>query len=415
MNQQTALKIMQSGENVFLTGEAGSGKTFVLNMFIEWAKDQGSSVAICASTGIAATHLGGKTIHSWSGLGISRQLDDYKLRRILANKNTTTAIEECETLIIDEISMLDGSRLDSINQILKAVKQSDLPFGGVQIIVSGDFFQLPPITNDREKDYAFNSSSWKEANFKICYLLEQHRQDDNTLLDILQAIRSNNLNEYHIEHVQSRVIEPSDSSNNITKLYTHNVDVDIINMNRLEEIPGESREFIMQTRGDKRAIANLIKGCLAPEILTIKIGAEIMFVSNHFAGKYVNGTRGKLIDFDDGRPVVKVGSKSITVEPATWKQEDKDQPLAEITQYPIRLAWAITVHKSQGMSLDSAEIDLSKAFEPGMGYVALSRVRSLKGLKLLGINNIALRVDEEVKKIDQELRSQSIDLASKFS
>jgi ATP-dependent exoDNAse (exonuclease V) alpha subunit len=410
MKQLEALSVLKSGRNVFLTGEAGSGKTYILNDFISYMRDQGVNVAVTASTGIAATHLGGKTIHSWAGIGIKKHLDTFTLKKILQNKPRCDAINEADILIIDEISMLDGSRLNSINQVLKSVRQSTRAFGGLQLIVCGDFFQLPPVSRDDRKDYAFTSDAWQEAKFQVCYLEEQYRQEDEILLQILKAIRSGEVDSYHIEHIQARIVEPGNTSSTITRLFTHNVDVDKLNNENLQQLPGESRQFVMKVRGDRVASESMIKGCLAPEILELKEGAEVMFVSNNFSGKYVNGTRGKVIGYDGGLPIVQVKNRRITVEEHTWKLDDNDQTVAELTQLPLRLAWAITVHKSQGMSLDNAQIDLTKAFEPGMGYVALSRVRSLNGLQILGINNLALKVDQEVLKLDTNLRKQSLNV-----
>ncbi len=408
MNQEQALNILKSGENVFLTGEAGSGKTYVLNKFIEHLHKQGASIAITASSGIAATHIGGRTVHSWSGLGIRETVDDQHMKKIVNNTPLADNIADTEVLIIDEISMLDGNRLDAINLIVKTVKKSSLPFGGMQVVLCGDFFQLPPISKDRDKNYAFSSIAWAELNLKICYLSGQFRQDDDTLLEILKAIRTNTVSDYHREHLISRIREPDDNNTNVTRLFTHNINVERINQKNLDNIPSDQIDYQMKTKGDKRAILSMLKGCLAPELLSLKEGAEVMFVANNFAKHYINGTRGQVIGFDDeNKPIVKVGKREIVVEKHKWKLEEHDQTLAEITQYPLRLAWAITIHKSQGMSLNSATIDLSKAFEPGMGYVAISRIKDLAGLRLTGINNMAMQVDSDVAEFDVKIQEMS--------
>lgn len=404
MLQTEALKILQSGRNTFVTGQPGSGKTYVLNTFIDWARDEDLSVAVTASTGIAATHLGGTTIHSWAGIGIKDSLSLNDLKRIKENGIRAENIKDADVLIIDEISMLDGPRFEMIDQVLQFVRESTQPFGGVQLVVCGDFFQLPPISRDKERIFAFQTQAWQAAQFAVCYLTEQYRHDDDTLSSILYAIRHSRINEEHIEAIQACVIEDPDSETDTTMLFTHNADVDQINAKRLSEIDEAEKVYEMKIRGDKQAAAGLIRGCLAPEVLSLKKGAEVMFVANNFAGRYVNGTRGRVVDFEDEQPVVQVGKRKVIVDTHTWKLQDGDEVIAEITQYPIRLAWAITVHKSQGMSLDHALIDLRRAFEPGMGYVALSRVRTMKGLRLIGINNHALRVDPAITTFDKSLR-----------
>jgi hypothetical protein len=194
-----------------------------------------------------------------------------------------------------------------------------------------------------------------------------------------------------------------------TRLYTHNVNVDVINDLELKKIKEEAKIFEMTSKGNEFVAVSLKKGCLAPEKLTLKKGAVVMFVKNNFERGYVNGTLGKVTDFDtDGMPIVKtVSGKTIIATPEKWSIEEDEKSLATITQVPLRLAWAITIHKSQGMTLDAVEMDLSKSFEFGMGYVALSRVRTLDGIKLLGINDIALEVNPQVFEFDKILEELS--------
>jgi hypothetical protein len=194
-----------------------------------------------------------------------------------------------------------------------------------------------------------------------------------------------------------------------TKLYTHNADVDAINNMELDKIEAKPHTYQMSSRGNEKLVETLKKNCLAPETLVLKTNALVMFVQNNFDKGYVNGTLGKVVGFDNNDyPKVKVSNGAeIIAAPADWNVEDNGTILATISQIPLRLAWAITVHKSQGMSLDAAEIDLSKSFVPGMGYVALSRVRTLSGMKLTGINSMAYLVNEEVIEIDRQFREQS--------
>ncbi|MFA6393618.1 MAG: PIF1 family DEAD/DEAH box helicase [Patescibacteria group bacterium] len=407
MNQSQAMKILESGENVFLTGSAGTGKTFLINEFIGRLKEKKIKVGITASTGIAATHIGGRTIHSWAGIGIEKKLSPKKINKILRNKKVRQRIEEARVLIIDEISMLDADRLNLTDEICKAIKNPFLPFGGIQIVLSGDFFQLPPV--EKGAKFAYESLAWKEAKVKVCYLDEQFRQDDATFTDLLNKIRSNSAGTDEMNSLKSRLFRSIVGFKKPTKLYTHNADVDAVNSYELSRVPGKESVYPMTERGPRELVNFLKKSCLAPEELKLKIGAMVMFVKNNFEAGYVNGTLGTVVGFnEDEYPVVKIRSGSeITAVSSGWEIEEDEKVIAAISQIPLRLAWAITVHKSQGMSLDAAEIDLSRSFEYGMGYVALSRVRTLAGMRLIGINEEALRVDPKVLLKDLEFKNLS--------
>jgi ATP-dependent DNA helicase PIF1 len=416
MMQKQALAVMMGGANVFLTGAPGAGKTYVLNQFVGRAERAGKRVAVTASTGIAASHIGGTTIHSWSGLGISEQLTSDDLKRIGGRDRLAKRYNNTDILVIDETSMLHGQRLDMVNQVAKLLRGSEAPFGGLQVVLAGDLFQLPPISRERaDFDFAHLSAAWQELDLQICYLTEQHRQQgDDALLGLLEAMRQDDFNEEHGQLLQGRLDQTPAASAAVTRLYSHNIDVDAINWRHLEALPGESRAFQMQAKGSKAKIEQLSKSLLAPEILELKVGAEVMFVANNFAGGFVNGSRGQVIGFEAGKPLVELlNGKKLYVEPHSWSLSEDGRIRAEISQLPLRLAWAITIHKSQGMSLDAAEIDLSRAFTPGMGYVALSRVRGLDGLYLRGINAMALAMHPQIHEFDASLRQASATLAAK--
>lgn len=407
MKQKEALDLLMMGKNVYLTGQAGSGKTYLLNLYIEFLKKHKVPVAVTASTGIAATHLNGITIHSWSGIGIKDRLTNHDLSKIASRKNARARLRNAKVLIIDEISMLHSYRLDMVNQVCKYIRQDTEPFGGLQVVLCGDFFQLPPVreAEHTESCFAYNSAAWEELNLTVCYLNEQHRQLDEIFLKLLNEIRSREVSEYTFEKLSGRLNKPIYSKFNPTKLYTNNIDVDAINNFELDRVNKPTHQYVMTSRGKKELVDTLKRGCLAPEDLLIKETAVAMFIKNNPAKGYINGTLGKVVGFnDDGYPLVETYSgKTIVASPTSWQIEEDDVILAEINQVPLRLAWAITVHKSQGMSLDAAEIDLSKSFTYGMGYVALSRVRSLEGIRLLGINPTALMVDGEIAELDLNL------------
>lgn len=414
MTQKEALEILKMGDNAFITGAAGSGKTYLLNEYIKYLRQAKVAIGITASTGIAATHMGGVTIHSWSGLGIRDQLNKYELQDLLEKTYLKKRFDEAQVLIIDEVSMLHHYRLDLLDRLCRAFKRCDEPFGGLQIIFCGDFFQLPPVSRYGEPmaRFAYHSDIWEKMKIKVCYLEEQHRQNDQKYIEILNAIRDDGVSEKILGRLQARLEKKTDHIAP-TKLYSHNADVDAENERELAKIPGDLLVYNMSHHGKRQLVDSLEKSCLAPNVLRLKKNARVMFVKNNFEAGYVNGTLGTVESCSEYKIKVRIATGQIVdVEPATWLIEENGEAKASITQYPLRLAWAITVHKSQGMSLDAAEIDLSRSFERGMGYVALSRVRSLAGLSLMGLNEMALKVDGEVLAYDARFREQSKEHAS---
>jgi ATP-dependent exoDNAse (exonuclease V) alpha subunit len=410
MTQKDALDMLKLGHNVYLTGSAGSGKTYLLNQYIQYLQKHDVPVAITASTGIAASHMNGSTIHSWSGLGVRKTLSPYDLEAMEEKKYLWDRFKKTKVLIIDEVSMLHHYRLDLVDKIARFFKRIDAPFGGLQVILCGDFFQLPPVTRRGEDDalFAYHSAAWKTLGLKVCYLTESHRQEDAAFLSVLNAIRKNDISKEILSHLESRFNKPPSISLRPTKLYTHNEDVDAINQAELEKIDGETHTYRMTSEGWDTLTAVLKSTCLASEVLKLKVGTQVMFVKNNTEGGYVNGTLGTVVQCKREYPVIRTArGELINAEPVEWMLQDDGKVKAKIKQVPLRLAWAITVHKSQGMTLDVAEIDLSKSFEKGMGYVALSRVKSLEGLTLLGLNDNALQVDEEILEFDRTLQEAS--------
>ena len=409
MDQELALAILLSGRSALLTGAAGTGKTYLLNTFITQARKRGKKVSVTATTGLAATHLGGNTIHSWSGIGVNDHLPNNFFERL--SKTRRDVISKTDVLIIDEISMLHDFRLDMIDKVLRTVRENDQPFGGIQLVMSGDFFQLPPVNRPNEQGGGFvvYSDAWQELQPAVLYLERQYRQNDEQLLEILTALRTGDVRRRHVEALLARTkIEPPDGD--ITELHTVNVDVDDINIQKLAELPGEERSYQQTTTGSKIYVENLQRSVLAPENLVIKLGALVMAVKNSPQKLYANGSIGTVVDFEPltEYPVVEFrDGRRVTMVPDVWELRDGERKRASISQVPLRLAWAITVHKSQGMTLDAAKIDLRKAFVEGMGYVALSRVRDLDNLYLYGINRRALEVSPDALAIDEVLRQVS--------
>lgn len=474
MRQSSALNILKTGKNVFLTGSAGSGKTYTLNQYIHYLRARRVPVAVTASTGIAATHMNGITIHSWSGIGIKDELTERDLSNLARKQFLADRLKDTAVLIIDEISMLHAKQLNLVNQVLKHVRKNDNPFGGIQVVVAGDFFQLPPIGSKGESNrdkFAFMSEAWLDAGFRICYLSEQHRQKSEAadggldLDDILNQIRRQDVSFEAIAALENTFDQNVDIKR--TRLYTHNLNVNKINDKELAALEGETRRFEASSVGESKLVDTLKKTVRTQDELILKVGAKVMFIKNNNELGVSNGTMGELIGFaavkvDDSKakdkaksdakadmaeddtiaiddedssktadkdkkgkantkdkssaapkmPVVRLNSgREVIAEPEEWIIEDETgDVLASYEQVPLCLAWAITIHKSQGMTLDAAEIDLSRTFELGQGYVALSRLKSLEGLKLLGMNTMSLQLDPLARGADKrflELSSEA--------
>ena len=467
MRQSSALDILKTGQNVFLTGSAGSGKTYTLNQYIDYLRARRVPVAVTASTGIAATHMNGTTIHSWSGIGIKDELTDRDLSNLSRKQFLADRLKDTAVLIIDEISMLHAKQINLVSQVLKHVRKNDKAFGGIQVVVAGDFFQLPPIGSkgetNREK-FAFMSEAWLEAKFHICYLSEQHRQVSEAanggldLDDILNQIRRQEVTFEAIAALEATFDQNVDIKR--TRLYTHNLNVNSINDKELAALEGEMMRFTATSTGDSKLVETLKKTVRTQDDLVLKVGAKVMFIKNNTELGVSNGTMGELIGFaavkinddkdnsddlieDDSEstendtdnnikgkgkkttkdkdkpkvkkpstqkmPVVRLNSgREVIAEPEEWIIEDETgDVLASYEQVPLCLAWAITIHKSQGMTLDAAEIDLSRTFELGQGYVALSRLKSLAGLQLLGMNDMSLQLDPLARGADKRFLALS--------
>ena len=410
MTQTEALTILKTGANVYLTGEPGSGKTHTINEFVDWLRASGIEPSVTAATGIAATHISGMTLHSWSGIGVSVSLSRADVDRIASKEHVARRIQKAKVLIIEEISMLSAATFEMADSVCREVRRTDKPFGGLTVVLVGDFFQLPPISRTSEVQFAYQSPVWRDLNLITCYLTEQHRQDDAEFLGVLSAMRSGLVEDLHYEQLaMRRVAADGEHPAGAPKLFSHNADVDRINAEELAKLPGKVMKFRMSAKGKDSLVEGLKRGCLSPESLELKEGAAVMFTKNSPQGKFVNGTLGVVTGWSaDGMPIVmtKDGLK-VTTEPMEWQLEEQGKVKASVSQIPLRLAYAMTVHKSQGMSMDAAVMDLSRAFEYGQGYVALSRVRRLSGVYLTGLNQRAFEVHPEILEKDRDFRAAS--------
>lgn len=403
--KQIIINAIRAKNNICVTGAAGTGKSFLLRMI----KDHFPFVHITASTGVAAVNVSGVTIHSWAGIGNASLPAEQIVHFINSGPGTKIRrqIKNAKLLAIDEISMISAQVLNLLDSVFKEVRQNDLPFGGIQLVVLGDFFQLPPVSKTTEVDFCFNADAWQEGNFKVFELTEIFRQHDLHFIQLLNNIRHASLNEQDIELLKSRErLIPSEEANP-TLLVTHNYQADKINLEKLNSLDEEETfTFKMSESGKEKSIEFLKKNCLAQSELTLKVNSQVMMLKNSLQKQgVINGSIGIIIGFSKSNfPIVKFHNGEVCIiGPEEWSTEvfnettQKKEVTASIKQIPLALAWAITIHKSQGMTLDTILCDLSKIFAEGQTYVALSRVRSLDGLYIKGFNPSSLKVNQEVR------------------
>nr|WP_315218768.1 AAA family ATPase [uncultured Flavobacterium sp.] len=420
MKQKDAFEILKQGHNVLLTGFAGSGKSYLLEEFATWARENKKNVVMTATTGIAATNINGKTIHNYSNLGVRERIDLENTEKVISLANNMRepykkSVINTDILVIDEISMLHDFQLSAVDKIIRIIRNNDSPFGGLQVVLSGDFFQLPPIArNNGQTDFIIHSDSYLNGNFKVCYLEEYWRQDKNDpLVSTLNAIRSNKLKDEHYTLLKQRAGAIL-SKQNTTKLCCTNKEADDENKQQLDLIITDSKSYKWIETGDAKELNELKKDCRnkVAEKLELKIGAQVIFVKNNLRLGYFNGTTGKVVDFDNnGYPTIELNNGKTLYgiqEDDFYREDEQGNRLATIKQIPLKLAWAITIHKSQGMTLDKATVVLTKAFTAGQGYVALSRVREINDISLIGLENkIALTVSQEALNIENDLQEKS--------
>ncbi|MGE8430090.1 MAG: helix-turn-helix domain-containing protein [Sphingobacterium sp.] len=440
---QAVAFVNQTNQNVFITGKAGTGKTTFLKYIREHSYKK---MAITAPTGVAAMNAGGTTLHSLFWLPFGTFIEDYELRwdeqdshiynksrlfsTIKLTKQRRAILQELELLVIDEVSMVRADTLDAINVILQSVRRDMRPFGGLQVLFIGDLYQLPPVVKDAEWNvlrdhyssvFFFNAKILRDNPLVMLELNKIYRQQDEGFISILNAIRNNQctsdmlttLNGYYQQD-----FVPNEEEQYIT-LTSHNRNADEINGAKLASLSGKMLNLKAVVKDD------FAQGSYpAEETLSLKIGAQVMFIRNDSGDerKYYNGKIGTVKDIDTVQGTVTVtfpdGSESVTVKRETWenirynydKGQDqiKEEILGTFSQFPLRLAWAITIHKSQGLTFQKAIIDAGTSFAAGQVYVALSRLTSLDGLVLKSIiPSYAIRTDYQVVEFAQRAQGQA--------
>lgn len=394
----------KEGRNIFLTGQAGTGKTYTLNSFLEWLRINGYNVGLAGSTGVAAINIGGTTVHRLFGIGLSKNIEDFINRmetEAIFRRSHLKRLDELmdfDLIVIDEVSMIGKQLLDLLDYILRqATGLMDKAFGGKQVMFTGDFLQLPPV----QDDYAFNSPSWSDANFCMIHLTKVHRQVDEEFKNVLSKLRFGQYDEEVEDFINSRVYN-GEVKNDSTKLYARNKSVDEENQRMLDSIPGRTKSYKGEGEGLASNLKSLMNGITAPEVLELKVGCKVMSLKNDENLEYVNGSIGHVVKLNMSSVVVEFenGEKSVISE-HTWNSKDaKGNVMASFTQIPLRLAYAITMHKSQGMTIDGdLFIDCDGIRSNGQFYVAISRIRDHNKLKIINFDKSVVKASIVAKGI----------------
>jgi ATP-dependent DNA helicase PIF1 len=392
--QTQAIELLQTKQNIFVTGEAGTGKSFLIHRYL---LRYSPKATLLASTGAAAVLIGGRTFHSFFALGILEGGRQRTVDKAIKNGRLIKRLRECSEIVIDEISMLPGLVLQTAEEIARKARMSDEPWGGIKVVAVGDFAQLPPVDrNGYKRDWAFNHPIWEHSQFATFCLKTPVRFIDHDFYNVLNSIRLGELRPETAFMLNQRVSK--DYPKDITHLYPRRNMVQKFNQDRLSEIKEPIVEIPSIYSGNPRAVESLKKQAPIPECLQIKKGAFVMLQQNDPRGRWVNGSTGWIQEINaDHLRIELANGRPIKLMKAAFTMVDADgQVMAEVVNYPIQLAYATTIHKSQGQTYDRALIYLKGLWEPGQAYVALSRLRSLDGLFLADWSQDSFRVDPNV-------------------
>jgi ATP-dependent DNA helicase PIF1 len=435
-DQEEAFNAFKERKNILLTGPGGSGKTALIKRMVEFGLAENKEIQVCALTGCAAVLLrcgGAKTIHSWAGVGLASGPSGKVIERVVKSKYKRTNWNKVDVLIIDEISMMSKKLFEILDTIARKIKKKPhVPFGGIQVVFSGDFYQLPPVGNREEIEtmqFCFESDRWSETIHQVVQLTTIFRQTDLDYTKILNQIRVGKLTKSSYEKLMKRVNITAQDNNDIcikpTILLPRRKDVDFINASELMKLETEATKYEMApfkeaptSENERKKLfgispedieneTNFLMGnVMADKTLSLRVGAQIMCVANlDMEGPYpiVNGSQGIIVDICDGLPMVQFtdGQKRI-IGWHIWQSETI--PGIGIKQIPLIHAWAITIHKAQGVTLELAEIDAgSNIFECGQSYVALSRLKGLDGLFLTAFDPQKIKVNKKVQEYYKKL------------
>lgn len=402
-DKQKAFDLIKKGENVFVTGVAGTGKSYFLNYLKENLKKE---MSITATTGIASVGIGGSTLHSYCGIGLA-QGDVKQILKDITPKGYLR-IMNTKILVIDEVSMISAELFDKIDAIFRIIKKNDCSFGGVQIILLGDFLQLSPVDREnKESFFCFESKAWEEGDFKVVELKTVYRQEDKKFVDILNRVREGKMTEEDIKILKGRVYTKGDVPNGITPIILtgKNNRASHLNKSRLDLIPFKKKVYNYSWDGIETKVEKLVKDARIETELVIKKGTQVMMMVNKYNKRgVVNGSMGVVIGYgeENGYPIVKFeNGESFEVFPFTWafKEYSADlkemETIATVKQVPLRLAWAITIHKAQGLTLSYLYVESWSIFCNAQAYVAFSRAKNFNGLFINGFDVAQIKCNKK--------------------
>jgi ATP-dependent DNA helicase PIF1 len=413
-DQRKAVDAVLLGKNILLTGPAGTGKSYTIQKIKEIFQKMKRNIAITAMTGVSAILVEGNTIHSWAGIGICGT-KETALNRVMTYKGPQDRIKSAHTLIIDEASMLAALHLDILDYVFKAVRQNNEPFGGIQIILSGDFYQLSPV---KQPEYCFSSPNFDQLIHQVCELSFIFRQDNKEFCEALNEVRIGEVSQKTKDLFATCIGKEFEGDIKPTELYPLKVDVENFNDAELWKLASEKnpiREIaaldeIIEKPAPKKPHspkqlkewqATFDKNCMAPKVLSLAVHAQVMLIKNlDVEAGLCNGSRGVITGFSpSGQPIVKFRNNQILyMQTQVWTMRLNETARIRRTQYPIVLSWASTIHKAQGMTIDCVRMDLGgRIFANSMTYTALSRARSLEGLSIIDIDWEQVHVDRRVK------------------
>ena len=387
------LEMVESGQNIFLTGPGGCGKSWTINKLKDVLSKR-MNISITSTTGVSSYLIKGQTIHSFSGIGVFNPKQDL-LKKIKKNR-ATKRIVECDLLVIDEISMLGSIYLSALSKGFKLVRKNEKPFGGIQVIFTGDFYQLPPI----QDDYAFESDIWKELNLKTILLEKVYRFTDELYSNMLARIRKGQHTPEDNVELFKRVkafqeLNMDDFEIQPTFISCKRIDVYEKNKEELDKNPNELVMYLSRDDGDITFL-----DIVAPKKLELKIGSQVMLtVNKNVEEGLVNGSRGVIIKLDSDMIAVKLMKGNIEIfERHEFIYEEDGKVIGKRLQFPFILSYCLTIHKIQGSTIDCAIMDIGNSiFENSMSYVALSRVKSLSGLYLKAYSPYKIQVNKKVE------------------
>jgi ATP-dependent DNA helicase PIF1 len=389
--------LIDGGENIFLTGGAGTGKSYLIRQFL--ARHDARLFPVLASTGAAAVLVGGRTFHSFFGLGILDGGPAATVERAARNRQVVRRLRQIQGFVVDEVSMLAGPVLRVAEVIARRVRDSELPWGGLRVIAVGDFAQLPPVERDSNRGggWAFNDAVWDWSKFQTHWLRTQIRCRDEEYMRVLAKVRDGRVDDEVAEYLNART-GPIETEFEGTRLFPRRDQTEKFNEMRLADLAGESTEFPTIASGDARGIETLMKQAPIREVLRLKVGALVMLRQNDPIGRFVNGSTGHVRKIQVHKLSIELlNGRRVELERATFSLLDADgDPVATLTNFPVTLAWASTIHKAQGSTLDRMAVDLSRLWEPGQAYVALSRLVSGADLRVARWDASSIKTDPQV-------------------